>query len=219
MTLRPVERGLGWGLSFTLSALSICQPHRLLVVVSVAWTGAELGGSRAVAFPGGRDSRVPGLGRQWLAKPPVCFLSCARNLARERSMISLGTGAPSFPVCGRCPGYWPPWLPRGDLVLPGLSQVAAASQVAAESGCLCHLHGQMPGGLAGCSVAFASSRSHMVLKCQPVPEWGPCLGAGEGKQTSHHGSPEAPHSQAPAVPHGGLNQHLLSCLDYGRWQK
>lgn len=35
--------------------------------------------------------------------------------------------------------------------------------------------GEMPGGLAGFSVAFGSSLSYMVLKCQTVPKCGPRL--------------------------------------------
>ena len=57
----------------------------------------------------------------------------------------------------------PPSPPRPD------------SGCSCELGACCRLHGQvweMPGGLAGFSVAFGSSLSHMVLKCQTVPKCG-----------------------------------------------
>lgn len=56
-------------------------------------------------------------------------------------------------------------------MLPG-----PASGCSCDLGPQCHLHRQeMPDGLAGSSVAFGSLLSHMLLKCQTVPE---CRGDG-----------------------------------------
>lgn len=74
---------------------------------------------------------------------------------------------------------WPlPWL-LADLASwrdPGPPRPDSGHSC--ELGAWCHPHGQMqemPNGLASSTVAFGSSLSHMVLKCQTVPESGPRL--------------------------------------------
>lgn len=91
-----------------------------------------------------------------------------------------------------------------------------------DSGCSCELgacccpHGQvweMPGGLAGFSVAFGSSLSHMVLKCQTVPKCGPRLRRLDRENTLQIKdllSLFIPQPLASSL--GCLNEHLLSNL-------
>ena len=68
------------------------------------------------------------------------------------------------------------------LAIADLASTRAPGPPRPDSGCSwelgadCRPRGQvweMPGGLAGFSVAFGSSLSHMVLKCQTVPKCGP----------------------------------------------
>ena len=98
----------------------------------------------------------------------------------------------------------PPSTPRPD------------SGCSCELGACCRPHGQvreMPGGLAGFSVAFGSSLSHMVLKCQTVPKCGPWLRRLDRENTLQIKdllSLFIPQPLASSL--GCLNEHLLSNL-------
>ena len=114
-------------------------------------------------------------------------------------------------LCGCCSGYLLTWHPLGSPSPP-----RPDSGCSCELGACCCPHGQvweMPGGLAGFSVAFGSSLSHMVLKCQTVPKCGPRLRRLDRENTLQIKdllSLFIPQPLASSL--GCLNEHLLSNL-------